>query len=108
MPTTSFQKLISSDKPILIDFYADWCGPCKIVAPRLKELKKELGDKVRIIKIDVDKNQKISGELSIQSIPTLDLSQYSSISLEYVHPALSGILTNSAIFEPSGSTNFEF
>ena len=75
MPTSSFQKLINSDVPILIDFYADWCGPCKIVAPRLKEIKKELGDKIRIIKIDVDKNQKISGELGVQSIPTLMLYQ---------------------------------
>ena len=75
MPTTSFQKLISSEKPVLIDFYADWCGPCKIVAPRLQELKKEFGDKIRIVKIDVDRNQKISGDLGVQSIPTLMLYQ---------------------------------
>lgn len=71
MATSSFEKLISSEKPIMIDFYADWCGPCKVVGPILKELKAEMGDKIRVIKIDVDKNQEISGKLGVQSIPTL-------------------------------------
>ena len=75
MPSSSFEKLIASDQPIMIDFYADWCGPCKVVAPILKELKEELGDKVRIIKIDVDKNQAISQKLQVQSIPTLMIYQ---------------------------------
>ncbi|NNF35246.1 MAG: thioredoxin [Saprospiraceae bacterium] len=75
MASSSFEKLISSDKPVMIDFYADWCGPCKVVAPILKELKKELGDQVRIIKIDVDKNQSISQKLKVQSIPTLMIYQ---------------------------------
>ena len=75
MPSSSFEKLISSDKPIMIDFYADWCGPCKVVAPILKELKNDMGDKVRIIKIDVDKNQEISQKLQVQSIPTLMIFQ---------------------------------
>jgi thioredoxin 1 len=75
MPSSSFEKLISSDKPVMIDFYADWCGPCKVVAPILKELKEELGDQVRIIKIDVDKNQNISQKLKVQSIPTLMIFQ---------------------------------
>ena len=75
MPSSSFEKLISSTRPVMIDFYADWCGPCKVVAPILRELKSELGDKVRIVKIDVDKNQSISQKLQVQSIPTLMLYQ---------------------------------
>ncbi len=75
MASSSFEKLISSEKPIMIDFYADWCGPCKVVAPILEELKEELGDTVRIIKIDVDKNQAISQKLQVQSIPTMMIYQ---------------------------------
>jgi thioredoxin 1 len=75
MATSSFEKLISSEKPIMIDFYADWCGPCKVVGPILKELKAEMGDKIRVIKIDVDKNQEIAGKLGVQSIPTLMIYQ---------------------------------
>lgn len=75
MASSSFEKLISSEKPVMIDFYADWCGPCKMVAPILKELKEDLGDQVRIVKIDVDKNQNISQKLNVQSIPTLMVFQ---------------------------------
>ena len=72
---TSFEKLISSDKPVMIDFYADWCGPCKMVSPLLEELKDELGDKVRIVKINVDNNEAISQQLEVRSIPTLMIYQ---------------------------------
>ena len=71
MARTSFQDLITSEKPVMIDFYADWCGPCKVVAPLLKELKEELGNAVRIVKINVDNNQEISVKLDVRSIPTL-------------------------------------
>lgn len=75
MAKSSFEKLIESERPILIDFYADWCGPCKMVTPILKEIKEEMQDSVRIIKIDVDKNQSISQKLQVMSIPTLMIYQ---------------------------------
>lgn len=68
---TSFKDLIQSDIPVLIDFYADWCGPCKAQSPILEQLKTELGDQVRIVKIDVDRNQPLANKLQVQSIPTV-------------------------------------
>lgn len=67
----SFASIINSEKPVLVDFYADWCGPCKMQSPILKELSAEIGDKARIIKVDVDKNQSASMKFQIRSIPTL-------------------------------------
>lgn len=69
--STSFHDLIHSSIPVLIDFYADWCGPCKAFAPQLAKFKNEMGDKVRIVKIDVDRNQELAGKLGVQSIPTV-------------------------------------
>ncbi len=71
----NFEDLINSEKPTLIDFHAEWCGPCKMMAPILQETKKALGDKVQIIKIDVDKNQSLAASLQIQGVPTLLLYQ---------------------------------
>lgn len=68
---SSFKKLISSETPVLIDFYADWCGPCKMMAPILKQVKEELGDTVKILKIDVDKNQPLSAIYQVRGVPTL-------------------------------------
>jgi len=68
-----FQELISQDKPVLVDFYADWCGPCQMMAPVLKEVAAEFGDKVKIIKVDVDKNQPIAQRFGVRSIPSLIL-----------------------------------
>jgi len=67
----SFSEIINSSTPTLVDFYADWCGPCKTMAPMLEELKQKVGDNAKIIKINVDKNEKLSAVYKIQSIPTL-------------------------------------
>ncbi len=68
---SSFKEIISSEKATLIDFYADWCAPCKMMPPILKEVSQKLGDQIRIIKIDVDKNPQLSTKLNIQGVPTL-------------------------------------
>lgn len=68
---SNFQKILDSDKPVLIDFHADWCGPCKMLAPILKDVKTELGENVKIIKIDVDKNQGLAAKYQVRGVPTM-------------------------------------
>lgn len=67
----SFKELLNSETPILIDFFAEWCGPCKTLFPVLNAVKKELGDTVKIIKVDVDKNTALAKKYNIMSVPTL-------------------------------------
>lgn len=75
----TFKELIASEKPVLIDFYADWCGPCKAFAPVLESLKSEVGDAAQIVKIDVDKNQELSVKYDVRSIPTVMIFQNSEL-----------------------------
>ncbi|MBL7825339.1 MAG: thioredoxin [Saprospiraceae bacterium] len=67
----NFADLINSDTPVLVDFYADWCGPCKVMAPVLQQVKSDVGEKVRIVKIDVDRHEALAGHYQVMSIPTL-------------------------------------
>ena len=69
----TFDELINSEKPVLIDFYADWCAPCRAMKPVLDDLKAKMGESVDIYKIDVDKNQELAQQYSVRSIPTLIL-----------------------------------
>jgi len=72
---SNFDTIIKSDKPVLIDFFATWCGPCKMLGPILKEVKDSLGDRISIIKIDVDKNQQIASQYQVRGVPTMILFQ---------------------------------
>ena len=69
----SFNQLINSSQPVLVDFFAEWCGPCHTMAPILKETKAQLGDAVRIVKVDIDKNQEAARVYQVRSVPTLIL-----------------------------------
>lgn len=69
----NFNQLINGDKPVLIDFHAEWCGPCKTLAPIIKEVSKSMNGKIRIVKIDVDKNQAIAQRFQVRGVPTLAL-----------------------------------
>lgn len=69
----NFSAIINSTQPVLIDFYAHWCGPCKMLTPILKEVKEEFADLIKIIKIDVDKNQTLTAKYQVKGVPTMIL-----------------------------------
>lgn len=72
---SKFNELINSKVPVLVDFYAEWCGPCKMMGPILKEVASKVGDKAKIIKVDVDKNPQAAAHYRVQGVPTLMIFQ---------------------------------
>ncbi|GAA4241418.1 thioredoxin [Winogradskyella damuponensis] len=68
---SKFSEIINQDQPVLVDFFADWCGPCKMLSPILKQVKEAMGEDISIIKIDVDKNQALASKYQVRGVPTM-------------------------------------
>ena len=77
--SASFSEIINNETPVLVDFYTDWCGPCKMMSPILKDLKKEMGDKINIIKVDAEKNADAAIKYQVRGVPTLILFKSGNI-----------------------------
>ncbi len=75
----TLSEMIQSDKPVLVDFSAEWCGPCKMMAPVLKDLKKDVKENITILKVDIDKNPRAAQLYNVQSVPTLIIFQKGTI-----------------------------
>ena len=90
----TFQELIKGEVPVLVDFHADWCAPCKIMNPILKNIKKKFGDQLKIIKINVDNNQQVSNKFQVKGIPTFILFKNSEILWKQ-----SGVINESSFIE---------
>ena len=69
----SFKELLNGEKPVLVDFTATWCGPCRMMAPVLEDVKKQVGEKATIVKVDIDRNQAFAGSMGVQGVPTFVL-----------------------------------
>jgi thioredoxin 1 len=76
---TSFAEMIKGEKPVLVDFFATWCGPCKMMAPILKEVKDLLGEKATVLEVDVDKNPSLAQHFQVQGVPTLIIFQQGQV-----------------------------
>ncbi len=90
----SFNKLIQSETPVLIDFYADWCAPCKMLTPIIKDVKAEMGERLKVVKIDVDNNSAIAGRYQIRGVPTMMLFKEGKVLWRQ-----SGVLPKDAILD---------
>ena len=94
----NFDTIINEDRPVIVDFHALWCGPCKVQSPILKQVADELGERVKVIKIDIDQNQAIAGRFNIKSVPTLMVFKNGEVKYQqagvHTKPQLMNILLN--------------